>query len=64
MMGFRFQDPLWLLMLIPLALLWWSRSSRGSIPDTIARTAKNQLAQLRRRLHQQSPQWWIQESTQ
>ena len=23
MMGFRFQDPLWLLMLIPLALLWW-----------------------------------------
>ncbi len=23
MMGFRFQDPLWLLMLIPLVLLWW-----------------------------------------
>jgi len=23
MMGFRFHDPLWLLMLIPLALLWW-----------------------------------------
>jgi tetratricopeptide (TPR) repeat protein len=39
---------------VPLAMLWWSRSSRGSIPDTITRTAKNQLAQLRRRLHQQS----------
>jgi tetratricopeptide (TPR) repeat protein len=39
---------------VPLAMLWWSRSSRGSIPDTIARTAKNQLAQLRRRLHQQT----------
>jgi TPR repeat protein len=39
---------------VPLAMLWWSRSSRGSIPDTITRTAKNQLAQLRRRLHRQS----------
>ncbi|MFA9562211.1 MAG: tetratricopeptide repeat protein [Nitrospirota bacterium] len=39
---------------VPLAMLWWSRSSRGSIPDTVTRTAKNQLAQLRRRLHQQS----------
>jgi tetratricopeptide (TPR) repeat protein len=39
---------------VPLAMLWWSRSSRGSIPDTITRTAQNQLAQLRRRLHQQS----------
>ena len=39
---------------VPLAMLWWSRSSRGSIPDTITRTAQNQLAQLRRRLHRQS----------
>jgi tetratricopeptide (TPR) repeat protein len=39
---------------VPLAMLWWSRSSRGSIPDTITRTAQNQLTQLRRRLHQQS----------
>ncbi len=39
---------------VPLAMLWWSRSSRGSIPDMITRTAKNQLAQLRRRLHRQS----------
>jgi len=39
---------------VPLAMLWWSRSSRGSIPDTITRTAQNQLAQFRRRLHQQS----------
>jgi len=39
---------------VPLAMLWWSRSSRGSISDTITRTAKNQLAQFRRRLHQQS----------
>jgi tetratricopeptide (TPR) repeat protein len=39
---------------VPLAMFWWSRSSRGSIPDTITRTAQNQLAQLRRRLHQQS----------
>ncbi len=38
---------------VPLAMLWWSRCSRGSIPDTITRTAKNQLAQLRRRLHRQ-----------
>ncbi len=37
---------------VPLAMLWWSRSSRGSIPDTITRTAKHQLAQLRRRLYQ------------
>ncbi len=37
---------------VPLAMLWWARSSRGSIPDTITRTAKHQLAQLRRRLHQ------------
>jgi tetratricopeptide (TPR) repeat protein len=38
---------------VPLAMLWWSRSSRGSIPDTITRTARNQLSQLRRRLHRQ-----------
>ena len=38
---------------VPLAMLWWSRCSRGSIPDTITRTAKNQLTQLRRRLHRQ-----------
>jgi tetratricopeptide (TPR) repeat protein len=38
---------------VPLAMLWWSRSSRGSIPDSITRTAQNQLGQLRRRLHQQ-----------
>ena len=38
---------------VPLAMLWWSRCSRGSIPDTITRTAKNQLAQLRRRFHRQ-----------
>ena len=38
---------------VPLAMLWWSRCSRGSIPDTMTRTAKNQLAQLRRRLHRQ-----------
>ncbi len=36
---------------VPLAMLWWSRSSRASIPDTMTRTAQNQLAQLRRRLH-------------
>ncbi len=38
---------------MPLAMLWWSRSSRGAIADTITRTAQNQLAQLRRRLHRQ-----------
>ena len=38
---------------LPLAMLWWSRSSRGAISDTITRTATNQLAQLRRRLHRQ-----------
>jgi len=38
---------------VPLAMLWWSRSSRGSISDTITRTAQNQLAQLRRRLHRE-----------
>ena len=38
---------------VPLAMLWWSRSSRGSKSDTIARTAQNQLAQMRRRLHRQ-----------
>ena len=37
---------------VPLAMLWWSRASRGSIPDTITRVAKHQLAQLRRRHHQ------------
>ncbi len=37
---------------MPLAMLWWSRASRGSIPDTITRVAKHQLAQLRRRHHQ------------
>jgi tetratricopeptide (TPR) repeat protein len=36
---------------VPLAMLWWSRSSRASIPDTMTRTARNQFAQLRRRLH-------------
>ena len=36
---------------VPLAMLWWSRSSRGSISDTITRTAKNQLSQLRRRIY-------------
>ena len=36
---------------MPLAMLWWSRSSRASIPDSMTRTAQNQLAQLRRRLH-------------
>jgi hypothetical protein len=29
MMGFRFQDPLWLLMLIPLVPLWWMTIRRG-----------------------------------
>ncbi len=38
---------------VPLAMLWWSRSGRGAISDTITRTAQNQLSQLRRRLHQQ-----------
>ena len=37
---------------VPLAMLWWSRVSRGSISDTITRIAKHQLAQLRRRHHQ------------
>ena len=37
---------------VPLAMLWWSRASRGSISDTITRTAKHQLSQLRRRYHQ------------
>ena len=36
---------------VPLAMLWWARSSRGAIPDTISRTANNHLSQLRRRLH-------------
>ncbi len=38
---------------LPLAMLWWSRCSRGAIDDVITRTARNQLAQLRRRLHRQ-----------
>lgn len=38
---------------VPLAMLWWSRSSRESIPDTVTRTAKNRLSQLRRGLHRQ-----------
>ena len=38
---------------MPLAMLWWSRSSRASISDTMTRTAQNQLAQLRRRLHRE-----------
>lgn len=38
---------------VPLAMLWWSRTSRASIPDTMTRTAQNQLAQLRRRLHRE-----------
>jgi hypothetical protein len=38
---------------VPLAMLWWSRSSRASIPDTMTRTAQNQFAQLRRRLHRE-----------
>ena len=29
---------------VPLAMLWWARCSRGSIPDTITRTAKINLA--------------------
>jgi len=29
MMGFRFQDPLWLLLLVPLlAMGWWQRRRR------------------------------------
>ncbi len=36
---------------VPLAMLWWSRSCRALIPDMTTRTAQNQLAQLRRRLH-------------
>jgi hypothetical protein len=38
---------------VPLAMLWWSRSSRASIPDTMTRTAQNQFSQLRRRLHRE-----------
>jgi TPR repeat protein len=38
---------------IPLAMLWWSRSSRAAIPDTMTRTAQYQLAQLRRRIHRE-----------
>ena len=38
---------------VPLAMLWWSRTSRASIPDTITRTAQNHLAQLRRRWHRE-----------
>ncbi len=38
---------------VPLAMLWWSRCSRGAIDDVITRTARNQLGQLRRRLHRQ-----------
>ena len=38
---------------LPLAMLWWSRSSRASISDSMTRTAQNQLAQLRRRLHRE-----------
>ncbi len=38
---------------MPLAMLWWSRTSRASIPDAITRTAQNQLAQLRKRWHRE-----------
>jgi tetratricopeptide (TPR) repeat protein len=36
---------------MPLAMLWWFRSSRTSISDEITQTAKDQLSHLRQGLH-------------
>jgi tetratricopeptide (TPR) repeat protein len=36
---------------MPLAMLWWFRSSRASTSDDITQTAKNQLSHLRQGLH-------------
>jgi tetratricopeptide (TPR) repeat protein len=36
---------------IPLAMLWWFRSSQASMQDSLMQTAKEQLSQFRRGLH-------------
>ena len=36
---------------LPLAMLWWARSSRNSIPDEVTDISKAQLSLLRRGLH-------------
>ena len=36
---------------MPMAMLWWFRSSRTSISDEITQTAKDQLSRLRQGLH-------------
>lgn len=36
---------------IPLAMLWWFRSSRATIADSLTQTAREQLSQFRRGLH-------------
>ena len=38
---------------LPLAMLWWSRSSRDSVSDEITDISKEQLSLLRRGLHQE-----------
>jgi hypothetical protein len=38
---------------MPLAMLWWFRSSRASTSDEITQTAKDQLSHLRQGLHRQ-----------
>ena len=36
---------------VPLAMLWWFRSSQASMTDTLTKTAKEQVSQFRRGLH-------------
>jgi tetratricopeptide (TPR) repeat protein len=36
---------------IPLAILWWFRSSRATMADSLIQTAREQLSQFRRGLH-------------
>lgn len=38
---------------IPLAMLWWFRSSQALVPDSLMETAKEQLSHFRRGLHRQ-----------
>jgi tetratricopeptide (TPR) repeat protein len=38
---------------VPLAMLWWFRSTQASMADTLTQTAKEQLSQFRRGLHRQ-----------
>jgi len=37
---------------VPLAMLWWFRSSQASMADSLTQTAKEQLSQFRRGLYQ------------